>query len=259
MYNELIIKSTSHEYKVFLQDGFYSSAAPTQRLHKHNYTEVHAVVNGNATFIIGENVYSLISGNILIIPGGIFHGCDSKDEHTLHSAFQIDYKLDKPSDYTIGSDTILSFIKETENSKFSHDYSKVAVYIALFCDSFCHHDKLLAQPVTDYAFLIHEFFSLHYSEDLHLHDLAKFLNLSERQTERLIIEHTGNTFRNELTAIRMNIANKLLTSSQMSLTEIAQYVGYQSYAGFWKAMNKYNLQNKQENQSVKYSLREIIK
>ena len=105
--------------------------------------------------------------------------------------------------------------------------------------------------MTDYGFLIHEFFSLHYSEDLHLCDLAQFLHLSERQTERLVIEHTGNTFRNELTAIRMTIAKKLLTSSQMSLTEISQYVGYKSYAGFWKALNKYNLQNHHGSSSFK--------
>lgn len=242
MYNELIIKNNSQKYKVFLQDGFYSSTEPTHRLHKHKYAEVHAVVNGDALFNVGNDSYSLKSGSIMIIPGGVFHCCDSKDENTLHSAFQIDYKADKISEYMIGQDTVLRFIQETKNIRYSHDYSKAAVYIALFCDSFCHSEKLLSRPLTDYGFLIHEFFSLHYSENLHLCDLADFLHLSERQTERLVIKHTGNSFRDELTAIRINIAKKLLSSSQMSLAEVAQYVGYKSYAGFWKALNRHNLQ-----------------
>lgn len=240
MYNELIIKTNSQAYKIFLQDGVYSSTAPTHRLHKHNYAEVHVIANGDAVFSVGENVYSLKSGNLMIVPGGIFHCCDSKDENTLHAAFQIDYKSTETSVHIMGEDTILSFMRETEKSRFSQDYSKVAVHIALFCDCFCHNEKLLSHPITDYGFLIHEFFSLHYSEDLHLSDLAKFLHLSERQTERLVIKHTGNTFRNELTAIRMSVAKKLLASSQMSLNEISQYVGYKSYVGFWKAMNKHN-------------------
>lgn len=243
MYNELIIKNNLGEYKVFLQDGFYSSKAATQGLHKHNYAEIHAIANGDATFIVGDRSYSLKSGCIMIIPGGIFHCCISKDGGALHSAFQFDYKADKVSDYMIGSDTVLSFIKEAEKTKRSADYSRVAAYISLFCNSISLCEKLLASPMTDYGFLIHEFFSLHYSEDLHLNDLAEFLHLSERQTERLVIEHTGNTFRTELTAIRMNIAKRLLSSSGMPLTAISEYVGYRSYAGFWKAFNKYKLQN----------------
>ena len=239
MYNELIIKNNSGEYKLFLQDGFYSSTAPTQGLHKHNYAEIHAIANGDATFIVGERSYSLKSGCIMIIPSGVFHCCITKEESALHSAFQLDYKADKVSKRMIGSDAVLSFIREAEETKSTGDYSKVAAYISLFCNSIRPCEKLHASPITDYGFLIHEFFSLHYSEDLHLYDLAQFLHLSDRHTERLVIEHTGNTFRSELAAIRMNIAKRLLKSTKMTRTEISEYVGYRSYAGFWKAFNKY--------------------
>lgn len=239
MYNELIIKNNSREYKVFLQDGFYSSTSATQGLHKHNYAEVHTVANGDATFLVGEVSYSLKSGEIMIIPGGIFHCCVRKDGDALHSAFQFDYRDDKVSVHMIGADTVLSFIKEAEKVKGSADYSRVAPYISLFCNLICPSEDLHAIPITDYGFLIHEFFALHYSEDLHLCDLAGFLHLSERQTERLVKEYTGNTFRGELVAIRMNIAKRLLASKEMSLSEISEYVGYRSYAGFWKALNKY--------------------
>ena len=41
-----------------------------------------------------------------------------------------------------------------------------------------------------------------------------------------------------ISSTRVMIAKQLLRSSDMSLSEIAEYVGYRSYAGFWKAMKK---------------------
>ena len=58
------------------------------------------------------------------------------------------------------------------------------------------------------------------------------------EMERLVIKHTGHTFREELTAHRTEMGRYLLDNSEMSPGEIARYVGYRSYAGFRKAMKK---------------------
>ncbi len=241
MYNEIIVKTPSREHKIFLQSGFFSSTKPTSNLHKHNFAEVHIIANGNATFSIGGHLYSLSSGSLMIIPRDIFHYCDSKDENTIHAAFQIDYEQNETSVYDIGTDTVLRFLDETEKCKISQDYSKITSYIAFFCGYFCHSEKVIAKQTNDYGFLIYEFFSTRYNKNLQLCELADFLHLSERQTERLVIKYTGNTFKKELASLRMTIANNLLKYSNMSLKEVSLYVGYSSYAGFWKAMKKYNL------------------
>lgn len=235
----IIVKTNTQEYKVFFQDGFYSLTNPIKRLHKHNYAEVHVIANGNAVFCVGDSLYTLTSGSMMIIPRGVFHYCYSKDENTFHTAFQIDYEAEKITMYSVGADVILNFCAEIEKCKKSGDYANITAYIVLFCNYFCHKKKVIAQTVDDYGFTIQEFFSIHYSEDIHLGDLANLLHLSERQTERLVKEYTGNSFRNELAAIRINIAKNLLKYSQMSMREICEYVGYKSYAGFWKAMKKY--------------------
>ena len=243
MQKEFIIKRNEQALKVFIQNGFYPSTTLTPKLHKHNYSEVHIVANGSARFNAGENAYTLNSGSMIIVPKGVFHCFDSKDKETLHSAFQIDYKLNEISIYDIGNDIALKYMEEVEKTNFSQDYSKISTYITLFCDYFCKNEKFSAFPVADYGFLICEFLATHYSENLHISDLAKVLNLSERQTERLVIKYTGNTFKNELAAVRINVAKKLLSSSKLSLTEISQYVGYQSYAGFWKSMQRQATKN----------------
>lgn len=241
MYNELTIAMRRKKYRVFLQNGFYSPFIVKKNLHKHNFAEVHLVANGSAVFSVGDRIFPLHSGSLLLIPRGIFHCPIEGEKDTLHTAFQIDCEVNAVSVYDIEPDSITRFLREIEACKTSQDYSRIAIYIALFCSFFLPDEKVPIQPVTDYGFLIHEFLSVRYGEDLRLTDLADYLHLSERQCERLVIEHTGNTFREELATVRMNIAGNLLKTSNMSLKEIAEYVGYRSYAGFWKAMKKHHM------------------
>ena len=153
-------------------------------------------------------------------------------------SFQLNCHVQKLSLHKIPSVIIDEFIREIKICGQDGDYTKLSSYISLFCSHFVQAQKLSAKKITDYAFLIYEFFSANYALDLHLCDLAKILHLSERQTERLVIEHTGKTFKEALCSISMDMAKKLIQSSDMSMQQVARYVGYKSYAGFWKAMRK---------------------
>lgn len=236
--NKLDIMIGSKIHTVFLQDGFYAPSAETPPFHKHNYAEIHIITGPNAYFNIGDTLFSASDGNLIIIPRGIFHRFVSKDKCTVHTAFQMDYDTNSFSSCNIKPDIIFEFLREIEKCKTSYDYTRISSYISLFCSYFCSKETQSAKPITDYGFLIHEFFTNHYHEDLRLRDLATALHLSERQAERLVIEYTGNTFRKELTSIRLNIAKHLRETTHMSLEEISRYVGYHSYAGFWKAWSK---------------------
>ena len=235
MSNELIISG----HKVFLQDGFYSCLFKSSTFHKHNYAEIHILTNQGTNFIIDGISYTLKNENLLLIPKGALHSYTSTDIGTKHIAFQIDCDLTDIRMHHINIHIILQFLQEIEECKSSHNYSKIASYIALFYNYLSGEEKVSVIPARDYGFLINEFFSSRYNEDLHLCDLANYLHLSERQCERLVIEHTGKSFREKLIEIRMTITKELLKSSNMTLKEIAQYVGYKSYTGFWKAMKKY--------------------
>lgn len=239
MNNELIIRNGKEKHKVFLKDGFFTPADSPVHIHKHSYAEIHIVTGGNALFNISDKQYYSEQGNLFIIPAGKYHCCLEMDEGTHHTAFQIECDIKEFSAHQLSHTTAFEFLKEIELCKASQDYTKLSAYIILFF-SYFQNESVSVQSITDYGYLINEFFSDHYSEDLRLSDLAKSLHLSERQTERLVIEHTGNTFKEELVTIRLTIANRLLKKTKMPLSEIAGYVGYRSYAGFWKAMKKQN-------------------
>jgi AraC-like DNA-binding protein len=87
-------------------------------------------------------------------------------------------------------------------------------------------------------FLISEFFTRHYQEDVTLSDLAALLCLGEKQTARLLREETGRTFREELTAYRREAALMLMKEGKYSLSEIAERVGFGNVSDFYRMFRK---------------------
>ncbi len=236
MYNELSFTAGNEKHRAFFMNGFLSSSNESAtNLHKHNFSEIHFITGGNASFLVGESKTQLESGDIMIIPQGEFHCCLEKEKSTLHNAFQVDFSVPGVRTSHIGSEVISNLFFEIESLKKTGDYVKVSSYISLFCSYLCPEGKCIASPVSDYGFIIQEFISTNYNKKIKLSDLACELHLSERQTERLVREHTGNSFKEEVRKIRINVAHRLLSSTEIPLSEIASYVGYESYAGFWKA------------------------
>lgn len=244
MYNELIVKIGLKDHRVFLKNGFYSFTVGKPPLHKHNYAEIHIVTGGTVMFHIGESLHSSVDGNLVIIPSDVFHYIDSADPDARHTAFQVDYDVHNFAAQQISMQTAIDFMEEIERCQETKNYAVVSAYISLFCSRL--YPELRAYSTADYSFLIREFFSNRYYEDLRLCDLAKELHLSERQTERLVIKNTKHTFSEELVSVRMSVAKYLLSTTDLSKEEISRRVGYQSYAGFWKAMKKHTEQAKPE-------------
>lgn len=238
MHNEITAMIGSKEHRAFLQDGFYFLKTAPQ-LHKHNYTEIHVVSGGGSIFNINNQVYNVSDGEVIVIPPKTYHFHKNTSEDCLHSAFQIDIEAVEPLVCKIDPAVISNFFKEVKKSGENGDHTVISAYISLICSHFEILHNEIPKPANDHSFSIREFFSQRYNGNVQLCDLAEWLHLSERQAERLVIQHTGRTFREELATVRTDMAKHLLATTDMSLGEVASYVGYHSYAGFWKAMKKY--------------------
>lgn len=241
MYQELNVRIGSDTHKVFMQDGFFNKRLLTSKIHRHNYAEVHFLLGGDVVYRIGEEIYRAKNGSMLVIPAGVFHAGVERDENAHQAAFQIDCEVSEFGVYMLGSAVLAEFFSEIDRCISTEDYTGISAYITLFCRHFLAVEPVRSEHISDPGFLIFEFFSNKYSEDIRLGDLAASLHLSERQTERLVIDYMGAGFRETLTSTRVNMAKQLLAVSDMSLGEIASYVGYRTYAGFWKAMKKHGL------------------
>ena len=241
MNKELTVTIGETPLNVFLQNGFHPSTAPTLTPHKHFYSEMHLFVGGSAQFRVEKKNFFLSENSVILVPAGRFHCCVYKETCAKHIAFQVTFSAKHVEIFHTEHAFALAFLKEIEQIENTSDYSSVAAYIAFFCSFLCKTNPVKAKQIKDPTFLISEFFSKRYHTDIQLKDLADELCMSVRQTERTVMQVTGRSFRDALVFARMEAAKHLLKTTNMTLSEIAQRVGYQSYAGFWKAAKKYNI------------------
>jgi AraC family transcriptional regulator of adaptative response / methylphosphotriester-DNA alkyltransferase methyltransferase len=79
-----------------------------------------------------------------------------------------------------------------------------------------------------------------YGHDLSLDDIARRVASSRRQLQRSYAEIGNTTFREHLTAVRMERAGELLGSRGLTVREVAHRVGYRQPAQFAKAFRRHH-------------------
>ncbi len=79
-----------------------------------------------------------------------------------------------------------------------------------------------------------------YARDLALDDIAHRVASSRRQLQRAYAEVGNTTFRDHLTAVRMERAAELLGGSSATVREVADRVGYRQPAQFAKAFRRHH-------------------
>src|SRR3978361_2313207 len=79
-----------------------------------------------------------------------------------------------------------------------------------------------------------------YSSDLSLADIARRVASSRRQLQRAYAEIGRTTFREHLTAVRMDRAAEMLQSRGLTVREVAHRVGYRQPAQFAKAFRRHH-------------------
>lgn len=239
MNNILSIKVGSSNKKVYLQNGFYDREFRFSPLHSHNYSEIHVVASGRVKFSISGKEETAEAGSIIMIPPKIFHWVMTASDDVRHIAFQIEHTSTAVKLKKLSVVLLSELLDEIAAAYKNNDYTAVSAYLSLICCKLIDTEKERPTPISDYDFLIYEFFSNRYNEDVKLGDLAKELHLSEKQTQRLVKKYTGKTFGSNLTERRIAMAEALFESYDFLKSDVCERVGYHSYGGFFKAYKKY--------------------
>ena len=79
-----------------------------------------------------------------------------------------------------------------------------------------------------------------YASDLSLDDIARRVASSRRQLQRAYAEIGSTTFREHLTAVRMERAADMLRHRGQTVREVAHRVGYRQPAQFAKAFRRHH-------------------
>lgn len=239
MKKELNVRIGNRDIKCFFMNGFFPEVPLTDTLHKHNYTEIHITGKEEIAFELENKPIKLKGYGIYAVPEGMFHRFLENDGAVRRSAFLIDCPVERFSEHPLPPELVEYFFGEIEKLKKSNSYSKIAPWIALLCSDIFPFADLKAEPITDQAFIIDRFISLNYNKEVSIAELSEELHLSERQTVRQVLKYTGLSFKQALISYRMKVARHLSETTDMSLSDIAESVGYKSYNGFWKTYTKY--------------------
>ena len=241
VYNELSVKTIYGEKRVFLPAAFFHTDPLPQPLYKYHEPELHLLSGGSARFIIGGEPCEVNSGELLLVPGGVFRRCEARTENAGHIVFRVESAVRRARIYPLGQELTDSIFAAFDAAKNTGDAVELAAYIALLCSRFCVGEPPVLRPVEDYTVLLTEFFARRYGEKLQMKDLAQSLEVTSRHAERLVLQCTGNTFGKELALTRAEAARQLLVEGLLLPEEIAVRAGYPSAAAFDKAMKRYSI------------------
>ena len=244
MFRELKIKVGTLEKKLYLRTGVERFSNHVSTIHKHRAAEVHVISAGTVSFLVEGKAYTVRAGEVFVVPPLQTHMCSSASEENRYANFYVEVPLDAPLRFGAGPGIAEAFIRQCEESQKQEDYTKLAAFLLLLCCEFCRWDTATVETLSDRGVVIDDYFANKYVDGT-LSDLAGELCLSEKQTERLVRQRTGMTFRQNISRSRIQAAQLLLRGGAMTGKEIAEYVGYASYAGYYKAMRAWEKSHKE--------------
>ena len=256
-----------------LDVGFYQEFQITSETHSHTFFELFITIGGSLCLeTLGGEAVILNEGSFCLIPPSVYHktrvieseakklairfqlekNCTISDAPSLYE--RISSKLSTISSISVydGCSDIYSSFCELRNeilnpSIASDDYASAVLtrlYICLF-------RQLLAGREETYSFnsgfsdltaerklKIEEYFFLNFKEHITEDDMAREMNISKRQLNRILQRIYGVGFRRHLIDIRLHRSAQLLIESELSIAEICESVGYTSLSGFYSAFKQ---------------------
>lgn len=229
-------------------------------VHWHKEMEIIYVVNGQGTVTVQTTKYSLCEGDIIIIQPETLHAIEQLENcHMEYFNILFDFNL-------LESDTshcYLNFLKPLyEHTKTVPVYLKnnepLSTLITPHIEYLINNRKLkfsgdeLLVKSNLYAILHHickfctqandlslklesnynkikevlMYVQEHFSEKLTVEDASKLINYSPNYFSKLFHELTGTSFIQYVINYRLDIATEKLTSTSLSITEIAEETGF---------------------------------
>ncbi|MBU5266795.1 helix-turn-helix domain-containing protein [Virgibacillus proomii] len=122
------------------------------------------------------------------------------------------------------------------------DECKSAIHraiLALNQVSLLHYErKSITNTVKESANQMMQYVHEYFNEEINLETLARFMHLNKSYVSRFFKETVGMTFSSYLRHYRIEQAKKLLRTSELTITEVAEEVGYPDLTYFSRIFKK---------------------
>ncbi len=269
--NQGIIECDIGDMRLSFVDANFPNAFDGPVPHFHSVFELQYVKSGK--LIVKNNVktVSLTGGEFILLPPNFFHRTETEDLERYALLFSIspisegagsfsEYEyysslLNGTDDFVVErSEELASIIdKITEiglDAKKAHRLKILLQMLFLTLTDMlsqkqqskgsssrkakgCKSSRAALRGILD------DYISINYAEEGMIEKISNLLHMSRRNTTRVINDIFGASLSELIIRQRMNCALVFITESDMTLSEIADRVGYNSYSAFYKAFVKY--------------------
>ncbi|MGN0318536.1 MAG: AraC family transcriptional regulator [Lachnospira sp.] len=223
--------------------------------HYHPYYELLYIINGNCNILINNNMYSIRSGTIALIPSNILHKTsyygDIRPER-IYVEFTKDYVTDilNLSDnilFSVGGKLIFlpfsvrdeinldfnQILDEYNSDYYLKEYMLKSMFEELIIKLLRYFKEFKIYELTDLVEppdltmqMVMDYISNHYLEHITLDDLASISHLNPAYLSKKFKDVNGIGFKEYINTLRIHHAEELLMNSDMSIVEVALSCGY---------------------------------
>jgi len=252
-------------------------------LHMHSEFEILKVYEGQTEFYINGREYPLLAGDIIFVNSRVPH---STGIHKGSRAFFVQFGVDIDSTQSgiyinkylsrfinQGNTEAVVFKSETEiNKKLSgilqsimdENNERVPAYDT-FIKSYIYNilgilyrENIIKNPdsLIDTKIIkimpVLEYIDKHYSEPITLSELSTILNINEYYFCRLFKKMVNTSLVQYLNFVRVCKAEKMLLSTDKSISEISYETGFSSVSYFNRTFKKYKFSTPSNYRKIKY-------
>lgn len=248
---------------------WYNNQYRNYPLHKHEAIEVCIPIENEYKYIVGSKSYTLVPGDVFIIPPGIPHEIECENEGCRFIyLFKISF-LKELFEYSYLNDYFkeVHVINEANFSNYGQIYS---AFMWINDQYFTYENMVLEMPIyskllnilsllvrtnpqftpirmedskskdkyAKFKALINHINS-HFMDEITLEWAADYVGFSKFHFTRLFKDYTDVTFYDYLLHRRMQAARVLLSDTNKSVTEIAFQSGFNNLTSFTRSFKKY--------------------
>ncbi len=254
------------KYRNCLSNLSYTSSplvtcdSPHFTKHSHEHFEIYVLVKGKCCYSIDETIYSVLPGDIVLIPAchthKIRYDTPTHSRRLLYisntSLPPYTEELIEKTGYIFRNAKVvdeINLLMEKINEEYLHPnyYSScmVAGYLQIMWGLLLrNHNYYTNEHVYSNTYIpfVLKYIHANYSSDITLGQVAEQCSITPEYLSRIFKSEMGMTFNHYLTSVRMKEAEILLMQTNISVAEIAFTIGYNDSNYFTNKFKKiYNI------------------